>query len=248
MKRTERHHLKENDLAQSIIAARELVDARRGQIAKALVALAVIVAGIVAITWWQGRGNAAADQALADAMVILNARVVPPTATAQAGTELPAAASMDAVGSYPTEAAKLTAGLPRLKAAADAYPDSAAGIAARYHYASAVSWLGKHDEAIQSYDEVVNRAGADTLYGRMARLGKADTQMHAGQLDAAIATWKELASSTDDSLPKDAILSELAKAYAAKGQTDEAKKTYSQLVEEHPTSPYSAEARAELGS
>ena len=80
----------------------------------------------------------------------------------------------------------------------------------------------------------------------MARLGKADTEAKAGQLDAAIATWKELASSTDEDLPKDAILLELAKAYVAKGNQEEARKTFTQLVDEHPTSPYSAEAREEL--
>lgn len=248
MKRKERHHLKENELAQTIASAREFVETRGSQLTKVALAVVVVALGVMGITWFQGRGNAAAEQALADAMVVLNARVVPPTSTAEAGAELPAAASMAAVGSYPSEAAKLNAAVPKLKAAADGYPDSQAGITARYHYASALAALGKHSEAVAAYDEVVSRSGANSLYGRMARLGKADAQTQAGQLDEAINTWKELAASTDEDLPKDAILAELAKAYTAKGQTDEAKKTYSQLVEQHPTSPYSAEARAELGS
>jgi outer membrane protein assembly factor BamD (BamD/ComL family) len=33
-----------------------------------------------------------------------------------------------------------------------------------------------------------------------------------------------------------------------KGNQEEAKKTFTQLVDEHPTSPYSAEARTELQS
>jgi len=70
----------------------------------------------------------------------------------------------------------------------------------------------------------------------------------AGQLDAAIATWTGLAASNDEALPKDAILMELGKAYQAAGKTDEARKTFNQLVDEHPTSPYSAEARTALGS
>ena len=39
---------------------------------------------------------------------------------------------------------------------------------------------------------------------------------------------------------------ELARAYMAKGNQEEARKTFTQLVDEHPTSPYSAEARSEL--
>lgn len=248
MKRTERQHLKENELARSIMAARDLLENRSGQLMKLLLALVVIAAGIAGITWWQQRGNAAAERSLADAMIVLSAPVVPPSATPEAPGELPAAASMAATGSYPSEAAKLNAALPRLKTTADAYPSSDAGITARYHYASALSSLGRHDEAIQAYDEVISRAGADSLYGRMARLGKADTQMHATQFDAAIATWTELAASTDEDLPKDAILMELAKAYEAKGDMEGAKKVYTQLIDEHPTSPYTAEARAELGN
>ena len=52
------------------------------------------------------------------------------------------------------------------------------------------------------------RSGASSLYGRMARLGKADTQAHSGQLDAAIATWKEMTTGNNDDLPVDAILIE----------------------------------------
>jgi tetratricopeptide (TPR) repeat protein len=155
---------------------------------------------------------------------------------------------MGAVGTYATESAKLTAALPKLKTAADSYPDTDAGVTARYHYAAALAALGRHAEALQAFDDVIARADRDSVYGRMARLGKADTQMQAGQLDNAIATWKELSSSTDEDLPKDAILMELGRAYAAKGNQEEARKTFSQIVDEHPTSPYTAEARAELGS
>ena len=201
MKRKERHHLKENELAHSIGAAREFVDNRRGQLMGLAIVVLLIVTGIAGISIWQRRSNVAAEQALADAMVALNARVIPPSATGEAPGEVPAAATIAAVGSFPSEAAKLTAALPKLKGAADGYPDTESGITARYHYAGALAALGKHDEAVAAFDDVTRQAGVDTLYGRMSKLGKADTQMRAGQLDAAIATWKELVASTDDTLP-----------------------------------------------
>jgi TolA-binding protein len=67
-------------------------------------------------------------------------------------------------------------------------------------------------------------------------------------VDAAITTWKELVASNDENLPKDAILMELGHAYVAKGNKAEATKTFTQVVDEHPTSPYTAEARMELES
>lgn len=248
MKRKERHQLKENELVEMIVSARTAFDANRSRLT--LILLIVVVAGAVVggIAMWRRNTNSRAEQLLADAMVAFNARVIPVTTEPTQPGEVPAAASIGATGSFPTVAAKLTAALPKLKAAADAYPDSDAGITARYHYASSLAATGKYDEGIRAFDEVVRRAGVSSLYGRMALFGKADTQARAGQFDAAIATWKELASSTDEALPKDAILMELGKAYQAAGKTEEARKLFNQIVEEHPTSPYTAEARAELGS
>jgi TolA-binding protein len=248
MKRKERHHLKENDLAQTILAAREAIEQRRSLLTGTLLAVllgAVVIGGIVV---WQQEDDARAEQLLADAMVTFNARVIPPSATPAQPGEVPAAATLGATGSYATEAAKLNAALPKLKTAADTYPDTDAGITARYHYASSLAALGKHAEAMQAFDDVVSRAGSDSLYGRMAQMGKADTQVRAGQLEEAIATWKTLASSTDEDLPKDAILMELGKAYQASGNQEEAKKTFTEIVDQHPTSPYAAEARTALGS
>ena len=248
MKRKERHHLKENEFAHVLGSARETIGNRGRLIGLITLAVLVLVGVALGVNAWRQRGNTDAERMLADAMVALNARVVPASAEPTQPGEVPAAASIGATGSFATVAAKLTVAAPKLKAAADAYPDSAAGITARYHYGSSMAALGKYDEAVAAFDDVVTRAGADSLYGRMARLGKADTQARAGQHDAAIATWTALAATPGEDLPKDAILMELAKAYEAAGRTDEARKTFTQLVDEHPTSPYSAEARAELGS
>ena len=248
MKRKQRHHLKENELAQTIVAARATIESRKGLVTGTLLAVLVVAAVAGGIMVWQREGNARAQQALADAMVVFNARVIPATPSPDKPGEVPAAATLGATGSYATEAAKLTVALPKLKAAADAYPDTEAGITARYHYASSLAALGRHTEAVQAFEEVARRAGDGSLYTRMAQMGKGDTQAHAGQLEAAIATWKELASSTDEELPKDAILMELGKAYQASGNQEKARKAFTLIVDDHPASPYSAEARAALGS
>jgi TolA-binding protein len=247
MKRKERRHLKENDLAHSITTMREFVEPRSKQLVTAGVIVVVLIVAVLGVTivrrQMQNRGQAQ----LADAMVALNARVVPPTATAQGEDgNIPAAASIGATGTFSTEAAKLNAALPKLKAAADAYPDAPAGIAARYHLGGALASLGRYPEAIKEFEAVAQKAGSNSLYGRMSRLGKADAEVRSGQLDAAIASLKELATQKDTEVPVDAVLMELAKAYAQKGNTDDARKTYTELVDQHPQSPYSAEARQEL--
>ena len=244
MKRKERLHLKENELVHTIESARDFLETRQRQITGAVIGVVVLALAVIGFMVYRSQTQSRGSGLLAEAMVALNARVVPTGATGE--ENLPAGATLGATGTFSTEEAKLKAALPKLKAAVDAYPDSASGITARYHMAGALATLGRNQEAITEYDEVVKRSGASSLYGRMARLGKADTQAHSGQLDAAIATWKEMTTANNDDLPVDAILIELARAYVQKGNTEEAKKTFSLIVDQHPNSPYLPEARTEL--
>jgi tetratricopeptide (TPR) repeat protein len=245
MRRDERQHLKENELAHTLASLQEFVGPRSkslGVVVVAVLVVAVVAIGAVVI---RQRSQSRGQDLLAEALVALDARVVPATAAGQAG-DAPAAAQFGATGTFSTEAAKLNAALPKLKAAADAYPDAPAGITARYHMAGALAALGRHDEAIAAFDGVTTRAGANSLYGRMARLGKADAQARAGQLDAAITTWKTMVTQDSADLPVDAILIELGRAYVTKGNTTEAKQAFMQIVDQHPDSPYAQEARTSL--
>src|SRR5687767_4457351 len=101
MKAKERHRLKENELAHSLAAAREYLEPRRKQLGGLFVVIILIVAAIAGITIIRQRSGSEAQRALGEAMVALNARVVP--ATAAEGTEgVPAAAQLGAEGSFAT--------------------------------------------------------------------------------------------------------------------------------------------------
>jgi len=245
MKHNERHHLKDNELAKALGEAQEFLGPRARTIGLSVVGILVIAALAGGFMLMRQRSQSRGQELLAEALVALDARVVPTSAPGAAG-DAPAAAQFNATGTFSTEAAKLNAAMPKLKAAADAYPDQAAGITARYHMAGALAALGRYAEAITAFDTVQQRAGANSLYGRMARLGKADAQAKAGQLDDAIASWKTMVTQDSSELPVDAILIELARAYVTKGNTAEAKQTFTQIVDQHPDSPYVAEARAGL--
>jgi tetratricopeptide (TPR) repeat protein len=247
MKRIERHHLKDNELATTLAGISQAVETRRKQLLYAATGLLAIVVVALGISTWRQREQSRGQELLADAMVALNARVVPAGAAGPEG-DAPAAAQIGATGSFSTEEAKLNAAIPKLQAAADAAPSSQAGVTARYHLAGALAAVGRHADAITAFDEVARQAGATSFYGRMARLGRADAQVRAKQYDAAIAGLKELATSQTEDLPVDALLMEMGLAYRAKGDTAEAKKTLTQIVDEHPNSPYAPQARTELDS
>ena len=247
MKTKHRRELKENEVAQMIAAARQFLQEQGQRLTAALIVVIVATVAVFGFLAYRNREQAKGQDLLAQAMVVLNTAVVPVSADTKPG-DAPAAAGIGAKGTFSTETQKLNAAIPRLRAAASAYPDTQAGIQARYHLAASLAAIGQQKEAMTQFDEVIKRAGDKSLYGRMAQFGKADAQLTSGQADAAIATWKELAAKKDANLPEDAILMQLGRAYQVKGNTAEAKKTFTDIVDNHPDSPYVAEARKELDS
>jgi outer membrane protein assembly factor BamD (BamD/ComL family) len=235
MKRTERHHLKENELGMLARHAREAVEGRRRETTFAIAAVVIVGALALGYVAWRDRVDSRADALLAEAMTVAETRVGPPVAPGTPG----------AGPSFPTERARAEAARDRFKAAADAYPDSDAGIFARYRQAALEVSLGNEAEAIAAYQLVIDKAG-DRIYGQMARLGLAEAQAKGGQFDPAINTFKELAQQKDGPLPIDGILMQLGLTYRDAGKAADAEQTFNRLVQEFPTSPFTAEARREL--
>jgi tetratricopeptide (TPR) repeat protein len=243
MKTTERHHLKDNPLAIALVQAQAWLGQNQRILLVTIGAIALVGAGVAGYAAWTNRVDNQARAMLAAAMVIEEARVMPPGPPAGT-TNDPTAIAGQAPGTYPTEKAKLEAALPKHLAAADAYPSTDSGRTARYHAATSLVSLGRFDEAVTQYDQVI--AGGSGVVARMARLGKAEAQLRAGQYDPAIATFKELAEQKDGTLPPDALLFELARAYRLAGKTEDAKKTLNQIVDQHKESPFAAEAKTEI--
>jgi tetratricopeptide (TPR) repeat protein len=239
MKTSERHHLKENEVAIALRHANEFVRTNQRTLGFVVIAIVVAAAAAGGFFAWRSNVNSKARGLLAEAMVIQEARVMAPMPAAE-GTAPPT----QQPGTYPTEKAKLEAALPKFIAAADAYPRTDAGQMARYHAAAALVALGRNDEAIRQYEDVIDDGSG--LVSQMARLGKAEAQLRAAQYDAAIASLKELSDRTDLDVPKEALLLELARAYRLAGKQDDATKTLTQIVEQHGDSPFATEARQEL--
>jgi TolA-binding protein len=245
MKAKHRHQLKENKLAHTVASVAQTLQ----QNSRVLVSGAAVVVLAILVGMGMGlsgqRAERAAEALLADAMVTLNTEVVPLTTLDSTG--LPAAASFGAEGTFASDEERLNAALPKLEVTVGTYPDTSAGLTARYHMASTLTLLGRHEDAIAEFDTVVTQAGPENLYARMAMLGRADTEVRAGRLDEAVASWQALTEGgSANDLPQDAILMELGRAYSARGDVEDARTTFTRIINEFPTSPYSGEARREL--
>src|SRR6185437_12805235 len=103
MKRTERHHLKENELEKIALQARETVEARRREIISDVTVLIVVGAAAIGYFLWHDRTESKAHALLADALAVQEVRVGPPAAQ---GTPNPTA-------SFPTERDRAQAALAK---------------------------------------------------------------------------------------------------------------------------------------
>ena len=269
MKRSERHHLKENAFAVAITSLQQqFQEWGRGLIMGIAVGLCVLVLfGIY--SWWSERTATQAGMLLADALVLADAAVVPPTppATAEAAettadndtvdrdeatdtvTSTTVSEPVEFVqppGTYPTIEAKMSAALPKLIEAADTYPDTQPGVTARYRAAAALAVLGRYDQAADQYRQVISR-DENGVYGRMATLGLATVQIARGAYDEAIALLEQSSGSDlGADLPIDGVLMRLGEAYALSGRSGDARATFQRVMDEFPASFYFADAEREI--
>jgi len=234
MKRTERRHLKDNELARMTADLRESFETRKQQIMTAGAAIAVVGVAVLGYLGWRAHVQGQADKLLADAVAVESAPIGPQ-------------ANPDAPNYFPSERQKNQAALTKFKIAADAYPKTDAGIFARYMEAATMAKVGTPADAGARYQQVIDEAG-NSFYGDMARLGLAQTQAQTGSYDSAIATYKALAEKKDTQLPVDGLLMQLGRTYQDAGKTAEAQQTFNRVVQEYPESPFSLEARQALDS
>jgi tetratricopeptide (TPR) repeat protein len=235
MKRTERRHLKENELAHLAVRARDVVAERRSQMTIAVAAVLVVAAVVIGYFVWRGRVQSRAHSLLAEAQLVELARVGPPGAPGTPTVGL----------SFPTEREKNETALARFKAVADQYPRTDAGLFARYKEGATQMALSNPKEAAIAYQRVIDEGG-DGIYARMSRLGLAEAQSRAGQYEQAIDTYKQLTQLSDGPLPLDGILMQLGRTYLEAGRPADAQQTFNRLIDEFPNSPFSGEAQREL--
>jgi predicted negative regulator of RcsB-dependent stress response len=235
MKRTERQHLKENELQSLARQARDTFDSRRRETTMTLVAVAIVGAAAVGYIGWRETVQNRAHALLAEAIAVQDARIGPPPAPGQS----------DAGPRFATERERAQAALTKLKTAADEYPSTDAGLYARYQEGATQMTLGNPSGAAAAYQQVLDR-NSGSIYGQMARLGLAEAQARAGQYDQAIKTFQEMSQRKDGPLPVDGILMQLAKTYLEAGKRTEAQQTFNRIVEEFPESPFNGDARREL--
>jgi len=236
MKTTYRHRLKTNEVASAMERAIQSVVANQQRVLALVALVAIVAVAFGAYLYMRARTNAAVGALVGQAMLTLEAPVAPPPPPGQPATP----------GSYPTEQARLEAALETFLEAADGYPNTNGGLLARYQAASVLAALDRPDEAVERFQEVMERADRDSLYYEMAQLGRVSAQAQAAQYDLAIATLEELSGRTDGEIPPDAMLMQLGRVHLLAGNTDQARQVFQRLLDEYPESQFAADAQREF--
>jgi TolA-binding protein len=238
MKAHERHQLKQNEVAQTAARAVETFAEHRDRILMISVIVLLVVAIGGGYFYWRKRTNDKAGAMLGVAMTIGQSPIVPaPT--------VPGAAQ--APNTYPTERARQEAALKSFQEVAATYPSTDAGIAAGYHAAGLLLSLSRLAEAEKAFADVAARAGS-SVYGPMAKLGRAESLAGQAKYDDAIKALTDLSADRDGALPVDGVLMELARTCVKAGKKEEARAAFKRVVDEFPESVYSADARQQLAT
>jgi TolA-binding protein len=243
MKSSERHKIKENEFAHTVARTRDMVNERPREVATIAIAVLAVALAVGGFFAWRASRDGKATTLLAAALAVGVAQVVtppPPTPGSAPPIQPP--------GSFRTDRERLEAAAPLLQRAADAYPNSDAGITARYRLAATLAELTRYAEAEQRYQEVVQKTGAKSIYRYTARLGVGEAQLAQGKGEAAVTTFRDLSTDTNSTLPVDGVLMQLGRAALVAGKNDDAARAFKRVVDEFPQSLYASEAKEKIAA
>jgi tetratricopeptide (TPR) repeat protein len=239
MDRQHRRDLKHDAFVDEVGAL--TVRARENQrllfmIAGAVVAIAVIVAGIA---FYRGNREKKAQNALAEAISTFESPLIPaPNATPPQPTPPNA--------KFKTEAERTAAAEKQFKAVYDTYHGSDAADVAGLYLARITSGKGDVAGSRKLLEEFVDNQPKHLLVGGahysllQMRIDNGEAQNVINEINAEIAKEEPV-------LPTDALLALQAKAYETQGDVAKMKEAFRRIITEYPDSPYVLDAQRRAG-
>ncbi len=146
---------------------------------------------------------------------------------------------------YPSHEAKWNAVYKEADEALKNHSSDDLGVSARYAKAGAAYQLGKYDEAVTLYNEVLADERGDALH-LFATLGLAMSQAGKGDVDGAVATFDKLGAMSDDY----AAFARYHKGRVleAAGKKDAAKEAYNALLSSDSNTSYKLDVERRLAT
>lgn len=234
MKRTERHHLKQDELVSGIGQATHWFQAHRNNVVNAV--LVALGAGLLlgGIYVYRERKSAEGRGLLAEALKQYHGEV---------GID---AESESSGPTFATAEEKYRTALASLEKVASDFGSYDSGRQARYYTGLCQAELKDFEGAERTLQAL--RSGSRDLLYYLASKTLATVWTERGNHAAAAEIYRPLVEDGENPLPKDYLLFELAKAEERAGNLEQARLYYDRMVAEHPESQLRGDAmnRSEL--
>jgi tetratricopeptide (TPR) repeat protein len=197
-----------------------------------VVVLAVIGYGIY---FYGSTREQKAQEALGNAITAIDSPLIQP------GNPIPDA-------KYKTEQERTTAAEAMFKAVQKDYSGTKAADVANIYLARIAASKGDVPTARKLLSDFISDHPKHLLVGA-ARYSLYQLRIANGEApQVTIELNAELAKTTDQALPPDTLLSLLAQAYDAQGNSEKSKETYRRIATQFPDSPYAIDAQRRVGS
>jgi hypothetical protein len=227
-----REELKRNELGEALEAGVHFAEDHLRMLLWAVGA----VMGAALLVWgafaWRGSRDARGNAALGAALRVATAPVV---ASGARPTD-------ETVPSFPTAAARDARAKELLEGVVDRHGSTAAGAAARLWLAHAALAAGDRAAARRHWEAYLDEA-PDAALAIAAQRNLWALDRVEGKADAALRSIRGDLDRGGRRMPADLLLWELAQTEEALGHAAESAAAYRRLGEEHPSSPFAAEAR-----
>jgi len=266
MSRLTRDEIRRDEVREAVFSASTWFAEHVRQILMGVVVVIAVVVGVVLFLNYQDGREKEASYQLSEALKVYRAPIdepatdaiddlfgTPPDSAPGEGAaeeaEAPTAGSeTDGDGlSFASEAERRSASRLDLEACRERYGSTASGRLASGYLGRIAADSGDTAKARELWTGYLEAAGRDHAMGIGVQLNLYSLDRAEGRGEELAASLRGAVATESSSLPKDALLFELAVTLAQLGDEDGARETFQRVVNEFPDSGYAIRARQQLG-
>lgn len=235
--RLTRKDIKRDEFTAAVGRSVEYAETHVRTLIYAVGGLLLLVALVVAFSYYRSGQQKKASQALAEATKAYHAQVTATGAKPNDPDE----------PSFPTDEARRTRAKELLTKVHKDYGSTAAGDVAGLYLAQIASDEGRLDEARKLWGDYAD-GHKGTMLGAEARLNLLALDRKQGKGEQVVQELRSMLEKGDSPLPQDMILHELGATLEDLHRPQEAIQSYQRILDEFPQSPYRTDAQQKIAA